>query len=296
MKRLFGAAITCLALLQVPTVAQSQKVAIAHGGLTLLGKLSLAEGKTFSDGIVLLVHGTLAHMDMEIIRESQRILKERDKSSLAINLSLGVDRRTGPYDCATPHTHRHRDAVPEIARWVGWLKEKGTTRIVLAGHSRGGNQVAQYAAGQRTPQIQALILIAPPTWKPGKRRKAYEKVDPNGFEGALARARSAKPGELLDFKSLLYCKDSKATGSSFLSYYEPDAAFDTPALLLKTGLPTLVVAGTNDRAIPDLAARTRPYVSDRVKLSVIDGAGHFFRDLYLEDVADEIDVFLGAGS
>lgn len=294
MKRFVGAVMACGILLNIGGYAQAQQVSITHGNLSLIGKLSIAEGKTLRDGIVLLVHGTLAHMNMEIVRETQRILKERDLSSLAINLSLGIDRRAGPYDCATPHTHRHTDALSEIGSWVDWLKEKGATRIVLAGHSRGGNQVAQFAVKRRASGIQALVLIAPPTWKPGKRRNAYEKTHPNGFDNALARARAAKPDEMLEFKSLLYCKNAKATGASFLSYYAPDKAFDTPALLEHTGRPALVIAGSNDRVIPDLAARTRAYVSGKIKLSVIDGAGHFFRDLYLEDVVDEIEAFLGA--
>ncbi len=48
--------------------------------------------------------------------------------------------------------------------------------------------------------------------------------------------------------------------------------------------------------IRGLVPAVKPMVSDKLKLIVVDGAGHFFRDLYLEDVADGIVEFMGAGS
>ena len=50
------------------------------------------------------------------------------------------------YDCATPHTHRHADAVEEIGAWLGWLQSQGVAKVALLGHSRGGNQTARFAA------------------------------------------------------------------------------------------------------------------------------------------------------
>lgn len=98
--------------------------------------------------IVLFIHGTLAHRGMETIFGLQSMLAEPGWSALGINLSLGInDRPAETYDCRMTHTHKHADAVNEIATWVGWLKDGGVQRIALLGHSRGGNQAARYAAG-----------------------------------------------------------------------------------------------------------------------------------------------------
>ena len=61
-----------------------------------------------------------------------------------------------------------------------------------------------------------------------------------------------------------------------------------PSLAAKTGHPTLVVVAGKDEVVPDLVAR----LPSDVKPVVIDGATHFFLDLYGEEAADAIAKFL----
>ncbi|MGI9383086.1 MAG: hypothetical protein ACR2PO_08015, partial [Methyloligellaceae bacterium] len=142
---MFAPVVRCLlaclapALLVSPVLAE--EVSIEHKGLALLGSLEVADGASLAqDGAVLLVHGTLAHHRMEIMATLQALLKERGLNSLAITLSLGLDRRQGMYDCGLTHRHRHSGAQAEIAAWVAWLQARGAGAITLLGHSRGGNQ------------------------------------------------------------------------------------------------------------------------------------------------------------
>jgi len=44
--------------------AQAEEIRIGHRDLTLNAELSLGDGATLSDGVVLMVHGTLAHNTM----------------------------------------------------------------------------------------------------------------------------------------------------------------------------------------------------------------------------------------
>ena len=172
----------CLAILPLTLAlglglpAQAAEVELPHAGLTLNGNLELADGRTVPDGVVLITHGTLAHGRMEITRSLQDLLRERGVSSLAITLSLGVDRRAGNYDCSVPHTHRHADAVSEIAAWVGWLKAKGATSVTVLGHSRGGNQTAWYAAEHRDPVVNKVVLIAPMTQDAAATAAGYQRA------------------------------------------------------------------------------------------------------------------------
>src|SRR5690606_31014262 len=108
--------------------------------LDIAGKVALADlvqpEATEANGVLLIVHGTLAHKDMELIEALQTALADRGFASLAPSLTLGLDRREGMYDCAQPHTHAHEDAVAEIGAWVKWLKDNGTQQVWLLGHSR----------------------------------------------------------------------------------------------------------------------------------------------------------------
>ena len=79
-----------------------------------------------------MTHGALAHNGMEIIATLQGLFTEADISSLAINLSLGLDDRHGMYDCATPHTHKHSDALNEIDVWLDWLETQGANNNILS--------------------------------------------------------------------------------------------------------------------------------------------------------------------
>jgi alpha/beta superfamily hydrolase len=59
----------------------------------------------------------------------------------------------------------------------------------------------------------------------------------------------------------------------------------------------LVIAGSEDAVVKGLVEQVQPLASrGLVRLQVIDGADHFFRDLYGEDVADAVAAFTGGGS
>ncbi|MEJ2118975.1 MAG: hypothetical protein P8Y36_14265 [Alphaproteobacteria bacterium] len=126
--------------------ATAEEVKIDQQGLDAFGNLEIARGKSLKkDGVVLLLHDTHGHNRMEIMSALQELLTERGINSLAVTLTLGMNERRGMFDCSIEQDHRNEDALEEIRNWVEWLKEKGATKIILAGHGRGGNQVAIYA-------------------------------------------------------------------------------------------------------------------------------------------------------
>lgn len=137
--------------------AYAQDVSLQYKGLTL--NANLEKTSNWSTGpVVLMTHGTLAHNKMEIMSTLQNLLKDQGVSSLAINLSLGLDNRQGFYDCTVPHSHKHEDAVNEIGLWLNWLQQQGVKQVVLLGHSRGGNQTAWYATEHDSPLIKKSFL------------------------------------------------------------------------------------------------------------------------------------------
>jgi len=248
--------------------------------------------------VVLMLHGTLAHNDMDVMRGLREALAEIGLSTLAINLSLGLDDRHGMFDCAMPHRHRHADAVTELDHWVGWLKSRGRDRIVLLGHSRGGNQVAWYLSERAEPAVRAALLLAPMTWSERSAAEAFLSQSGRPLAGVLDEARAQLDGaggpRMISRIAFLHCSEATVSPESFLSYYAPEPRFDTPSLAATLSVPLLFVAGTDDPVVPGLIPAVEGLgPSERRRLLVLDGADHFFRDLYAYDIAEALAGFLG---
>jgi pimeloyl-ACP methyl ester carboxylesterase len=276
---------------------EAKDVTLQYKGLTLNANLALAADKKIADGVILITHGALAHRDMEIITYVQNLLvKEKGYSTLAINLSLGVDNRHGMYDCKATHRHRNDDAAEEIGVWVEWLKNQGAKRIALLGHSRGGAQTALYASQRDNELVKAVVLMAPAirenTNAVGYQQRYGKPLAPV-LEKAQKLVKAGKGGTVLEHIDMLNCTDTSVTADSFVSYYGDELRLDTPTLIPKIHKPLLVVVAASDEVVVGLERKVAPLVDGkRVQMKIVEGAGHFFRDLYADDAVDAIDVFL----
>lgn len=280
---------------------EAKDVTLQHKGLTLNANLELAADRKIADGVILITHGGLAHRDMEIIAYVQNLLvKEKGYSTLAINLSLGLDNRHGMYDCKTTHRHRNDDAAEEIGIWVDWLKNQGAKRVTLLGHSRGGAQTALYAAERDNELVKAVVLMAPAirenTNAVGYQQRYGKPLAPV-LEKAQKLVKAGKGSTVLEHIDMLNCTDASVTADSFVSYYGNELRLDTPTLVTKIRKPLLVVVAASDEVVIGLEKKVAPLVDGkRVQMKIVEGAGHFFRDLYADDAVDAIDVFLkGSG-
>ena len=292
------AALALLGGLLMATPSLAEDVSTRYHGLTLLGNLQLADGKGPEDGVALVVHGTLAHDRMETIAQLQKNLRERGVSSLAITLSLGHDRRTGMYDCGALHAYRPYDALDEIDAWIGWLKNNGATDITVIGHSLGGNQVAVYGVERRDPSVNGLVLLAPATFDFTRVAEAYKERYgaelPPLVDKARALVQAGQGVERIEGVGFLTCPNAIVTAESFTEWYTPSPLRDTPKVLPREPVRTLVVVAGNDEVVPDLGpavtALARPAAKGRgeIRVRTIEGADHFFRDIYNDDAADVI--------
>ncbi len=286
------------ALLLFAAPLAAEEVTHRLGDLTLRANLEMAEGKGMQDGVVLITHGTLAHNRMELIQALQEGLKAQGYNTLAINLSLGIDQRpSAMYDCPTPHVHRHTDAIEEIAAWTQWLKGQGASRIALMGHSRGGNQTAWALAERDDPAYTSAVLIAPQTWAPGELARDYKAHYGVELQPLLEKAErlvaEGKGDTLLDM-DFLYCEDTRAAAKSVVSYYKDDPRMDTPTLLGKTRKPVLVIIGSEDTTVKDLGEKMAKVADGkRIRSYTVEGADHFFLDLYADEVVEQAAAFIG---
>lgn len=271
--------------------AVAETVNLKHQGLNVSANLETT-GEAWRQGPVLLMtHGTLAHGQMEIMAALQQAFLDRGVSSLSINLSLGLSDREGMYDCAVPHTHKHTDAVDEIGTWLDWLKGKGVKEVVLLGHSRGGNQTARFAAAHDSAAISGVILVAPQTWSKGYEAKSYKARYNKQLAPLLAKAEKlvaeGKGDTQLKPVDFIYCENTAVTAEAFVSYYRADEKMDTPTVIAGIKKPVMVIAGGADTVVADLPQKMeKASKRDTVRFETVEGADHFFRDLYAEDLAD----------
>ncbi len=230
---------------------------------------------------VLIVHGTMGHKDMELIQQTQALLKENGYDSLAVNLTLNRDNRHGFMPCDVPQTHRHEDAEEEIAAWSEWLKQQGRHQLILLGHSRGGLQVAQYQAKRHDPAVVALALLAPMANRPAATQaKAHARPTDAG--------KHTKPES--PAKPFLHCAEAPQVSQASRESYRRNGHTSLIEVLKAIHVPVDVFVGSEDNSagvirLSELAAD--PALSG-IRGHEIDGADHFFRDLYLDDVVETL--------
>ena len=275
--------------------AVAEEVTASYKGLTVNANLEIADGKNLSDGVVLIMHGMMGHNKMELVQASQQLLLENDLSSLAFNISLDLDNRHGFFDCAWPQTHEQQDAVAELEFWVDWLRQRGARQIALMAHSRGSNQAMIYAAEHLDPEITHLIMLAPgadDVKEPYEER--YGPIFDETVDRMNERIALGKGNELVSNVDFWFCPKADVTPSSYISYYGENSKFRKfYKYLAEIEIPTMVITGTQDERFPNISKQVSPYVDGkRLFLVEIENAGHFFRDLNIEEAIEELIEFI----
>lgn len=250
---------------------------IQRDGVTLLGRLVVAEGAALSDGVLIITHGTFAHKDMELIANLQRLLAERGISSLTHTLSLGIDRRSGMYDCALPFMGTMEGDDADITAWTKWLSDQGATKISLMGHSRGAVQTARFAADHAADNLKSIVMLAPSA---GRNYSEHLAAYDSRFSGDISKllgkaeelAASGAGDQLMDVPGFVYCEKTKASAKAIASYYGSNSSRLTKDIITDIKVPVLIVVGTDDDVVGDVASKLKSVVDgEGVRLSVIDG-------------------------
>lgn len=217
---------------------------------------------------VLVLHGFLQTSEFSTIQFITDELVNNDYPVLAPTLSLNVNLRRQGLACDSVHTHNISDNNQEIKHWIQWLKQQGYQSIILIGHSSGNLQLVSYLHDNPDPAIKFLIAVSPGTiWNPYKLEQTQHNI-------LLATEAAKKSPTTLNKYSLGFCEDNyTATAKNYLSY-----ASWSDTYLLKNikelNVSTEVIIGNND---PYLPARWAEKLQQQgIKVTVIDGANHFF--------------------
>ena len=280
------------------SMAQAKEVTLPFNGLTLNANLEIAEDKKITDGVVLIMHSFLAHNGMEIIKASQEAFLENEQNSLAINLSLGVDNRHGNYDCFIPIRHKLSDSFAELDAWISWLSVKGVKKIVLMGHSISSNQILNYIVKRNNPSVTGLVLLAPNTRgtasSPARYKETYGAVLSEVLKRAKQLIADGKKDQLMKEIDWGFCPKTSVSADAFVAFYQKEKEFWNAHLYLpQVNVPVFIVAASNDEHQPNIDEYVKPYVDGkRIFLTIVEGSGHFFRDLNIEDAVEKAVEFV----
>jgi hypothetical protein len=245
-----------------------------------------------------MLHGTLAHGRMETMAAVQDLLAERGFNTLSVNLSYGIDAREGMFACDRPITQGLQGHFGELEAWMGWLREAGYGPVTLLGHSRGGNQVARFSPGaharggagpgvDRAEHLRRRVGRQPATRRSPGCRCARVWIRPRSCCEWVSPRRCCRMSGFSTARSWM------SHPAAFLDYYHPEPEHDTPTVIEGIELPTLVIIGSEDDVVADLperiAALEQPIGCQTV---TVDGADHFFRDFFADDVVEAAVDFL----
>jgi pimeloyl-ACP methyl ester carboxylesterase len=281
-----------------PSATRAELVTQEYLGLTVSANLELARDKTLKDhGALLLVHDTLGHHSAPTVAKLQSALSARGVNTIAISLSLGLNKRAGSFDCSHEHDHRHGDASDEIVSWVEWLQAKGARRISLFGHVRGAAQVALSVAERQDLGIERVVLAAPAIVAPARLADRFNQEFGKPLAPTLAQARKlVEDGEgdtLLTVPGFLSCPNARTTAAAFLDYYGGDSRQDALTLLPDLKLPTLVVLASAEHVTAELEKTlSLPTTPTGVSMQTLNGADPQFKDAHGERLADAVATFL----
>ena len=140
-------------------------------------------------------------------------------------------------------------ALNEIAAAINQLKQKGATKIVVAGHSMGANAALAYAANRGG--VAGVIMLAPGHYPDLPR---FQEI----FKGGVAKARemvqSGRGTQNAEFPDMNQGKHFTVNTQAqiYLSYFDPDGlgAMGRNATRLDSKIPLLVVIGDKDMLYP----------------------------------------------
>lgn len=138
----------------VPALLIGEAVKLKAGSTEFLGLYTPASGKKIHGGVILL-HGTGVHPAWpEIIEPLREQLPQHGWAVLSLQMPiLANDAKLEDYAALLP------EAAPRIDAAVAFLKQKGQSNLVLAGHSMGATMALAYLANKPDPSIHALVGV-----------------------------------------------------------------------------------------------------------------------------------------
>ena len=243
----------------------------------------------------LIVHGTRGHKGMEIIKTLSSRLHEEGYTVLSINISYGFHNRKDEFlSCNIKHNHNEHESVGEIISWYNYLVSKGYNKINFIGHSRGGFNIMQALSIINNKEINSFLL-APFIDTYIGTKTYYEEELGIPYELIIKSPDNYYLADRYKPINFLFCENVNVSSQTFGSYLNYSRnkldypfTFNILDLINESTFPVTIFSGTDDEITMDNYKIYKKIKKSNVKAITLEGGGHFFRDLYLEDVIDII--------
>lgn len=188
---------------------------------------------------------------------------------------------------------RIEDSALDFQAGLQWLRQRGHSSIVIAGHSLGGLKAAYTQSFFPDDAVVALAMFSSP-------RLPDDKVwDWPKHEEVLARCRAlieqGKGAELMhvDMPTNTPAMQGLMSAQTYLNKYGPDAVTTTLRFADRIRVPVFLLAGTEEKPQLSFAVDLEPALvnAPSVKRVTIDGADHMYTGRH-EAVAKEYAAWL----
>jgi alpha-beta hydrolase superfamily lysophospholipase len=234
------------------------------------------------------VHGIMGNFLVGTLRFLAAPLAHAGFPVLIVETRMGnIGQLVGPgiFDLA-----RH-----DLTAGASWLRDNGWDHLIAMGYSSGASLSTRWAATAHVPWMRGLALLGTPWGLPEAlearaarwgARPSYDELyeradaivhDPTGamadrlFVIEHSRGPSAQPqhSEVYTYRTWWHSRGPKATAAkTHLQIGQVQAP-----ILLVQGTADIIVAQEEAHALAELA---RAAGNDRVQVSIIEGADHFF--------------------
>lgn len=198
-----------------------------------------------------------------------------------------------PWSKSRVYDKPYAEALNEIDAAVTALRNQGAKRVIVGGHSMGGNAALYYGTERK---VDGLLLLAPA-------HIPQSDLFRNAFAESVARAKgqaaSGKGEERASFDDMELSGGGsytvKTSAVAYLSYFDPESAANMECTVVKLapGIPLLMVVSSNEN--PDIRAiedRIYPAIAGNKKKLVEVSAPHRqVPTAAQDDVANWLDTF-----
>jgi uncharacterized protein len=205
--------------------------------------------------VIILCHGFSSSKESKTYVRLERELNKRGLASFRFDF-YGHGESGGKFEDITVS-----ESVDDILSAISLLKTQGYAKIGLVGSSFGG--ISSIMVASRTDDLFVLVLRAPVS--------DFEEVE---------LLRRGKDG-LKDWKKRGYAEYfSKDRGTLKLNYSFFEDLKDNNGYKAAKNIkvPTLIVHGDNDEAVPVKQSKKTSTLIKNCKLEIIEGADHRFSD------------------
>lgn len=228
-------------------------------GNRLIGVLIDANGNK-EKLVVLFVHGHSSSKYTKNFVKLSELLKEKGMSSFRIDL-YGHGESDGKFeDCNVT------EAVDDILKAIDYLKKKGYHRIGLLGSSFGG--ISSMVAASKTNDLDFLVLKSPVSNYKEKYLATNGKAFLDQWKKEKVRDYDASEGKVLRLK---------------YSFYEDALKNDAYKAAPLINVPTLIVHGDQDEAVPVEQSIKISRIFSKCKLVIVEGSDHVYTQLHHRD-------------